>query len=38
MVVALVFDGDFEVLPTHVEHGDEVAVFAIDGDLCLGRG
>ncbi|OCB32115.1 hypothetical protein A9X02_24880 [Mycobacterium malmoense] len=32
-MVAFVFDGQFDVLPTHVEDRDELAVFAVDRNL-----
>ena len=36
MVIALVLQRDFDVLPPHVEYGNELAVFAMNGDLGLG--
>lgn len=35
MMVTFVLDGDFDVLPTHVEDGDELAVLVVDRDLRL---
>ena len=35
VVVAFVFHGEFDVLPTHVEDGHELAVFVVDRDLGL---
>jgi hypothetical protein len=34
-MIAFVLNGDFDVVPTHVEHCHEFAVFAVDGDLGL---
>jgi hypothetical protein len=35
MMVSLMLDSEFDVLPTHVKHRDNLAVSAVDGDLGL---
>jgi len=38
VVVAVVLGGDLDVLPTHVEHGDQDTELVVDGDLGCGWG
>jgi hypothetical protein len=33
MMRPLVLEGDFDFLPTHIDYGDKLSIFAIDGYL-----